>query len=199
MHSYLTLSKLSESIYKEKGSKFIGIAFPCDLENDFTSKLKEIKIKYNDSRHHCFAYKLKPDGSQIRFNDDGEPSNSAGKPILGQIEHFKITHVGIVVVRYFGGTKLGVGGLIKAYREAAKEAINNNEIINKEITSFINLNFSYAEMNTIMKLIKDFDLKIKQQQMHLNCEMTLEFPIRIKEELCSKLEQHVNIEKNFLD
>ena len=199
MHSYLTLSKLSESIYKEKGSKFIGIAFPCDSENDFTSKLKEIKIKYNDSRHHCFAYKLKPDGSQIRFNDDGEPSNSAGKPILGQIEHFKITQVGIVVVRYFGGTKLGVGGLIKAYREAAKEAINNNKIINKEITSFINLNFSYAEMNTIMKLIKDFDLKIKQQQMHLNCEMTLELPIRIKEELCSKLEQHVNIEKNFLD
>ena len=199
MHSYLTLSKLSESIYKEKGSKFIGIAFPCDSENDFTSKLKEIKIKYNDSRHHCFAYKLKPDGSQIRFNDDGEPSNSAGKPILGQIEHFKITQVGIVVVRYFGGTKLGVGGLIKAYREAAKEAVNNNQIINKEITSFINLNFSYTEMNTIMKLIKDYDLEIKQQQMHLNCEMTLEFPIRIKEELFSKLEQHVNIEKNFLD
>ena len=199
MHSYLTLSKLSESIYKEKGSKFIGIAFPCDSENDFTSKLKEIKIKYNDSRHHCFAYKLKPDGSQIRFNDDGEPSNSAGKPILGQIEHFKITQAGIVVVRYFGGTKLGVGGLIKAYREAAKEAVNNNQIINKEITSFINLNFSYAEMNTIMKLIKDYDLEIKQQQMHLNCEMTLEFPIRIQEELFSKLEQHVNIEKNFLD
>ena len=199
MHSYLTVSKVSESIYKDKGSKFIGIAFPCDSENDFISKLKEIKIKYNDSRHHCFAYKLKPDGSQIRFNDDGEPSNSAGKPILGQIEHFKITQVGIVVIRYFGGTKLGVGGLIKAYREAAKEAVNNNEIINKEITSFINLNFSYAEMNTIMKLIKDYDLEIKHQQMHLNCEMTLEFPIRIKEELCSKLEHHVNIEKNFLD
>ena len=197
MFSYQTLSYSSESIYKEKGSKFIGIAFPCFSIEDFKKKIVEIKTNYHDARHFCFAYRLKPDGTLSRFNDDGEPNNSAGKPILGQIDHFNITNSGIVVVRYFGGTKLGVGGLIKAYREAAREAVNNNQIIKKEITSILNVNFPYSEMNIIMKMIKDFDLEIKNQKMFLNCEMTLEFPIRFKDELSTKLDQYINIKKTF--
>ena len=199
MHKYKTLSSYSEGIYKEKGSKFIGIAFQCDSTSVFKNQLNKFKKDYHDANHHCFAYRLKVDGSNYRYNDDGEPNNSAGKPILGQIDHFNLTNTAIVVIRYFGGTKLGVGGLIKAYREAAKEALLNNNIIEKEITSTIKISFSYSEMNTIMGLIKEHKLKILDQNMYLNCEITLEFPINKKAELKSYLDQFTNIKKSFLE
>ena len=123
---FLTISKESESLYKEKGSKFIGIAVPTNNEEDVKEHLEAIKKKYYDARHHCYAYVLNPEGTQTRANDNGEPKHSAGDPILGQIKSKELTNTLVLIVRYFGGTKLGVRGLISAYKTAAKEALEIN-------------------------------------------------------------------------
>lgn len=144
--TYKTIAKRSEALYKEKGSKFIGIAFPASNEDDFKTALESIKNEYHDARHHCYAFKLGMDENNYRYNDDGEPSNSAGAPIYGQIQSFNLTNIGIVVVRYFGGTKLGVGGLISAYRQAAKEALESAQLVSKTISDYYRLTFDYAIM-----------------------------------------------------
>ena len=197
--SFNTLAQKATSIIKVKGSKFIGISFPCKTQEEFKKELQIIQNEYPDARHFCYAYRLSDDGTSYKFNDDGEPTNSAGKPILGQIDHFKLTNTGIVVIRYFGGTKLGVGGLIKAYREAAKIALISNQIIEKEITSKLKVNFPYSEMNIIMSMIKEYNLKIINQDMYLNCEMTLEFALSNKTEIITHLDQFSNIEKLIID
>lgn len=185
--SYLTISKTSEGLYKEKGSKFIGLAFPVKSEEAVKDKLEEAKKTYYDARHHCYAYMLKPDASQYRANDDGEPNHSAGDPILGQIKSRELTNTLVIVVRYFGGTKLGVSGLINAYKTAASEALDTNKVVEKLITKTLRLYFPYEEMNEAMKLISDFEMEITNQTFEMECEIEAEILISKTEEFESKV------------
>jgi len=171
--TFLTLGKESEGLYKEKGSKFLAFAYPVSDENEIKEKLEALRKKYYDARHHCYAYILGKDKEHYRANDDGEPNHSAGDPILGQIRSNELTNVLIVVVRYFGGTKLGVGGLITAYKTAAAEAILANEIITEIVTKKIKFTFDYLDMNDVMRLIKEYDLEINSQSFDNTCTMTL--------------------------
>lgn len=169
--TYLTLSKTSEGLYKEKGSKFLAFAYPVSDEEDVKKFLENLRKQYYDARHHCYAYILGKNQDQYRANDDGEPNHSAGDPILGQIRSNGLTNTLIVVIRYFGGTKLGVGGLITAYKTAAGQAIANNEIIEAIIKKKVTLEFAYLVMNQIMRLVKDFDLEIIDQTFDNTCSL----------------------------
>jgi uncharacterized YigZ family protein len=175
--TFLTLSRDSEGLYKEKGSKFLAFAYPVSDENEVKDKLEALRKKYYDARHHCYAYILGKDKDNYRANDDGEPNHSAGDPILGQIRSNELTNVLIVVIRYFGGTKLGVGGLITAYKTAAAEAISANEMVTEIVTQKIKFTFAYLDMNDVMRLIKEYDLEIKNQVFDNTCTMT----IRVRE------------------
>ena len=171
--TYLTLRGESQGIYKEKGSKFLSFAYPVTDEEEIKNILGRLKKQYYDARHHCYAYVLGRDQQNFRANDDGEPTHSAGDPILGQIRSNELTNVLIVVVRYFGGIKLGIGGLIIAYRSAASEAILANTIITEVVTEKMKFTFDYQNMNDVMRLIKEDDLQIVQQDFEINCTMTL--------------------------
>ena len=175
--SFLTISSPSEGLYKEKGSKFIALSFPVESVDEVKDSLEGLRKEYYDARHHCYAYVLGHAGDEVRANDDGEPNHSAGDPILGQIKSKNLTNTLVVVIRYFGGTKLGVSGLITAYKTAAAEALDANQIIQKDITENITLRFPYDEMNEVMKLVKDLDLKIKRQDYDSLCIVNLEVMI----------------------
>lgn len=174
--TYRTITGRSEGVYKDRGSKFIGIALPVRTEEEIKEKLNDIKTEFHDARHHCFAYMLGSDKSASRFNDDGEPSGTAGRPILGQINSHDLTDVLIVVVRYFGGTKLGVRGLINAYKSSALEAITAARIINKTVNEIYAVFFEYASMNQVMQILKDPDIKITAQDF--NMKSYLEYKVR---------------------
>ena len=171
--TYRSLSHRSEGLYKEKGSKFIGIAIPVKDEDEIKEALDSISKEYHDARHHCYAWTLGADRSRYRANDDGEPSSSAGKPILGRLESFKLTQLLIVVVRYFGGTKLGVGGLINAYRSAAEDAINNGKIVERKMKTYFEIKFTYEVMNEVMQLVKNSTIDQLSHQFELDCQMKL--------------------------
>ena len=174
--TYKTIESRSEGIYKDKGSKFIAIALPVRSEEEVKAKLDEIRSEYHDARHHCFAYILGADKSASRFNDDGEPSGTAGRPIMGQINSNDLTNILVVVVRYFGGTKLGVRGLINAYKSSTSEAIASSSIIEKTIDEVYLITFDYAAMNQVMQIVKDPDVKILMQDFALHCK--LEYLVR---------------------
>ncbi len=175
--TYRTLKSPSEGIYKEKGSKFLAFAFPVNTENEIKDKLIEIRKEYYDARHHCYAWFLGADKSRFRANDDGEPSNSAGKPILGKLQSHDLSQVLIVVVRYFGGIKLGVGGLINAYRSAADDAILNGTIVQRKMKTFFEINFDYDAMNDVMKIIKSKKIEQLSHQFELDCKIKLAVPL----------------------
>lgn len=185
--TYFTLKGSSEGFYKEKGSKFLAYAYVVSEEGEVKPILAELKKKYYDARHYCYAYILGNMSEKYRANDDGEPGHSAGDPILGQIRSNKLSNTLIVVVRYFGGTKLGVGGLINAYKTAAADAIANNSILEELILSEMIIQFEYDQLNKVMKLVKDFDLKIIEQKMEISCSMTLGIRLSLEEEVKSKL------------
>jgi len=171
--SYKTIKNTSEAIYKEKGSKFITYAFPVTCQEDIKIEIDKLKKEYYDARHHCYAYMLGADKKNFRANDDGEPSSTAGKPILGQILSSELTNILIVVVRYFGGTKLGVGGLIQAYKTAAHDAISNAEIIEKTVNDIYDIHFDYLVMNDVMRIIKEEEPLQIDQDFNLTCRITL--------------------------
>lgn len=171
--NYLTLTQKSEGLYKEKMSKFISFAIPVQSSDEAKEIIKSYQKEYYDARHVCWAYMIGTIRTEFLSNDNGEPSGTAGKPILGQINSFNLTNVLIVVVRYFGGIKLGTSGLIVAYREAAKDAINNSEIIEMHEEELIAFTFPYLAMNDVMKLIKQLNLKVKNQEFNNTCSMTL--------------------------
>ncbi|PKQ69490.1 YigZ family protein [Labilibaculum manganireducens] len=171
--TYKTINLASEGLYKEKGSKFIAYAYPVTNEEEIKEYIANLKKEYYNARHHCYAYMLGADKSEYRANDDGEPSSTAGKPILGQILSNDITNILIVVIRYFGGTKLGVSGLIHAYKTAATDAIANTEIIEKTVNDIYNINFDYLVMNDVMKIIKDDQPEQLGQDFNLTCQITL--------------------------
>jgi uncharacterized YigZ family protein len=169
----------SEGLYKVKGSKHFGFAFPVRTENDIKEKLELIRKEHHAARHHAYAWRLGPEGKRYRANDDGEPSNSAGKPILGQLQSFDLTYTLVIVVRYFGGTKLGVGGLIDAYRTAAKVAIENGRIIEKQVTADITVDFPYDAMGGVMRVMKEFSLEMREHTFEFKCNLVTE--VRLSE------------------
>jgi uncharacterized YigZ family protein len=184
---YNSIKTESESLIKDKGSKFIGLAFPCKNVIQIKSKLEEWKNLHPKATHLCYAYQLGVNEVKFRANDDGEPTNSAGMPILGQIQSFEITNVLVGVIRYYGGTKLGVGGLISAYRQAAKEAIEANKIIEKELSSEIHLSFTYEDMPFGMNIIKEFECEINQQNFELNCQIEILIPNSKKDNFLERI------------
>lgn len=177
--TYLTINSRATGIYKEKGSKFLAGAIPVKDENEVKQELELIRKEYYDARHHCYAYVLGFDKSAWRANDDGEPSGTAGRPIHGQIQSHDLTNILIVVVRYFGGIKLGVSGLINAYKTAASDALSNAEIVERTVDEFYEIRFNYEVMNDIMKIVKDDGLHLLNTQFDLECSLT--FKIRKKE------------------
>ncbi|MDR1551948.1 MAG: YigZ family protein [Prevotellaceae bacterium] len=170
---YKTIDAPSTGIYKEKGSKFLSFACPVFAENEIKLIIAQIKKEYFDARHHCYAYRLGIDGETFRSNDDGEPSGTAGRPIYGQLLSFDVTNVLIVVVRYFGGTKLGTSGLINAYKTAAADALKNAKITERTEQQIISFRFCYNAMNDIMKLAKDEKIEIIEQITELDCRMKI--------------------------
>jgi uncharacterized YigZ family protein len=186
--TYRTIAEPTESIYKEKGSKFLAFAYPVYSEEDIKEHLAELRKKYFDARHHCYAYSLGADKSRYRANDDGEPNHSAGDPILGQIRSADLSNVLVVVVRYFGGTKLGVSGLINAYKTATADAIAEATIIEKHETILLQVHFEYPQMNDVMSLVKEYSLDVRNQQFELACVLTIEVRMQLQQEITSKLE-----------
>ncbi len=174
--TYKTIIRQTQGLYKDKGSKFIGIACPVESEAEVKEQLSEIKKQFHDARHHCYAYAIGKSHEYYRINDDGEPSGTAGKPIYGQILSFELTNILIVVVRYFGGTKLGVRGLINAYRAAAREAIEKNTIEKKYLCIKYKVEFDYAEMNDVMRVLKENNLPQLNHNYKESC--SLEFSVR---------------------
>ena len=176
-NTYNQITNNSKGIYKSKGSKFIAYAIIVKSEVQVVDEINKIKKLDKNANHYCYAYIIKPDKSIEKVNDDGEPKNSAGKPILGQIKSKELTNCLIVVVRYFGGIKLGIPGLIKAYKNAALEAIQNNKIECIDITEMYSLKFSYEELNNVMNIIKNYNAKILSHKndiiSEIECSITL--------------------------
>jgi uncharacterized YigZ family protein len=170
---YRTIRRPSVGSYKEKGSRFLAFAYPVSSEAAVKDILEQLRKEYHDARHHCYAFMLGAQGEHYRASDAGEPVHSAGDPIFGQIRSFGLTEVLVVVVRYFGGTKLGVGGLINAYKTAAAEALSSAEIIEKTVQHRLLIRFDYPDTNQVMKLVRDFDLEILAQNFAARCELTL--------------------------
>lgn len=160
---YKTLATPCEGLYKEKGSKFLAFAFPVSTEDQIKTHLAALKKTYFDARHHCYAYRLGPEGDLWRANDNGEPSSTAGKPILGQLLSYDVSDVLVVVVRYFGGIKLGVGGLINAYRTAAQDALSHAVLVDKPVKVRMELHFTYEQTNSVMKAVKDAQADVISQ------------------------------------
>jgi uncharacterized YigZ family protein len=172
--TYKTLKEASKEIlFKEKNSKFFGYAFPVSSEEEIKKHIEHLKKEHFSARHWCYAYQIGIEKTHYRANDDGEPNNSAGMPIYGQIQSFEVTNVLVVVVRYFGGVKLGVGGLISAYKVAAQMALEESEIIEKTIDKYFALSFNYAHMNKVMRIIKEKNLSIVSQKMEMDCEIII--------------------------
>ena len=191
---YRTLASISEGVYKEKGSKFIAYAVACYTEIEAKEYLVEWRKSHHQARHLCYAFRFGADKKVFRSNDDGEPNNSAGAPILGQIQSFDLSNILIGVVRYFGGTKLGVGGLIHAYKIAAKEAIENGLIIEKELKEQLELAFSYSEVPAVMSLVKQMNIEVLKTDFQLQCTMEIELQLDKSEMVKSALDEIGNIE-----
>ena len=171
---YKTVEGVSEGIYKEKGSKFIARAYYVETEEEVKEVLHLLRKEFYDARHHCYAWRIDPRNERTRSNDDGEPSGTAGKPILNQIFSFELFNVLVVVVRYFGGTKLGVSGLIGAYKTSTRLSLENANIVEKELRNLYQVDFEYPLMNSVMRIVKDDKLIIKHQQFDNHCSMQIE-------------------------
>lgn len=195
---YKTLSERSTGQFKDRGSKFIAIASRVFSIEEALSFVDEIKKEYHDARHHCYAYKIGIGDDQWRVNDDGEPSGSAGNPILGQIKSFEITNVCIVVVRYFGGTLLGVGGLINAYRTAAREALSSADIVTRHIKSSFLIEFPYSHMNSVMKILKEDNIEQSRQRFELDCSLVAIMPKSITEKVLGLFDTLEGLKYTFI-
>lgn len=175
--TYKTISAASEeTLYKEKGSKFFGYAFPVTSEEEVKPHLESLRKQHTGAVHFCYAFQIGKEKTYYRANDDGEPSNSAGMPIYGQIQSFGLTNVLVVSVRFFGGVKLGVGGLISAYRTSAQMALENSDIVEKTIDLHYKVAFEYKDINKVMRIIREKNLNVISQRMELDCE--IEFSVR---------------------
>lgn len=175
--TYRSIAAPSRGTCRELGSKFLSFAYPVESQEDVRGIVASLKKEYFDATHHCYAYRLGPQGESWRANDDGEPSSSAGRPILGQILSAGLSDVLVVVVRYYGGTKLGIPGLIKAYRTATQDALANAVTIERTATETVTFEFDYLRMNDVMKYLKDRNLQPIDQQFDLNCRLSVRIPL----------------------
>ncbi len=173
LDTYHTIDEPAYGEYKEKGSKFLAFAYPLNEEESMQEYLNIARAEHHKARHFCYAYQIGLTGDRYRINDDGEPSGTAGKPILGQILSFGLANVAIIVIRYFGGTKLGVSGLIQAYREAAKAALETAHIVEKYISSVYRLQFNYDQMGHVLNVLKDLNADILNKSFDTSCEVTI--------------------------
>lgn len=184
--TYKTILQSSEEVlFKDKNSKFFGYAYPISNEEEVKEIISELKKQHHQARHWCYAFQLGTETKQYRANDDGEPNNSAGMPIYGQLLSFDVTNVLVVVVRYFGGVKLGVSGLINAYKTSAQMALENVEIIEKTIDKHFLINFDYKNMNKVMRVIKEKNINLVNQKMELDCEIEIAIRKKNAEEIFS--------------
>lgn len=185
--SYHTLEAPAEAVFKEKSSKFLAYAYPVGGEEEIRERIEALRKRYYDATHHCYAWRLGPQGEAFRANDDGEPSGTAGKPILGQLLSHELTDCLVVVVRYFGGTKLGVSGLIAAYREAAAEAIAAGRIVERTVDTLVEVEFSYLAMNDVMRVVKEEQPRVREQHFDNLCRMLLSIRRSAADQLVGKL------------
>jgi uncharacterized YigZ family protein len=189
MDIYKTILTHSEGIYKEKGSKFLAFAIPVKHVDEVKEIVKDYKKEYYDARHVCYAYMIGSERNEFRANDDGEPNGTAGRPILGQINSRELTNILVIVVRYFGGILLGTSGLATAYKEATADALNQAQIIEKNVEENITLNFEYAQLNVVMKVIKDSNAQILHQKFDNLCSIQLVVNKRDTLLVCSKFQK----------
>lgn len=192
-HTYHTIENPSIAEFRDRGSRFIAFAFPIDTVPEFKTNLAELKKEHPKAVHHCFAYRIGSGNDVFRSSDDGEPSGTAGRPILGQIDSHNLTNVLVIVVRYFGGTLLGVPGLINAYKTVTADALNKCRIIERTVLINYRLEFDYTITNEVMRRIKQFDCKIKKQDMQLFCVMELGVPADKKEEFLGSVKNLVQL------
>jgi uncharacterized YigZ family protein len=179
---YLTILHESEGLIKEKGSKFLAFAFPVCSETVAKTHIETLRKNHPGACHVCYAYRLGPEGEKYRQNDDGEPAGTAGKPIYGQLLSYDVTNVLVAVVRYFGGTKLGVGGLIEAYKESANAALKNAAVITRQLSFNLALQFQYSEMSIINQFEQKFEARVMKRQFEESCEMLFEIPLQNKKD-----------------
>ena len=192
-NTYRTINISSDYLLKEKQSKFYGYSFPVSDTEKIKFYIGSLQKKHHSARHFCYAYQIGIEDTVFRVNDDGEPRNSAGMPIYGQIQSYNLTNVLIVIVRYFGGIKLGVGGLVSAYKECAKRTLESNKIITRAITLPIQIKFNYLQMNNVMKIIKQYDLEVVNQEMHSDCIFDILTKKNNNEDVCYQFSRYPEI------
>lgn len=197
--TYRTIKSSAEGIYKEKGSRFVSIAIPVYDQGEIKVIVDQIRKDHHLARHHCFAYMLGQDRLIWRVSDDGEPSGTAGRPILGQINSFGLTNILIVVSRYFGGTLLGVSGLINAYRTAAASAIQNAEQIEMTLQDYYEITYPYISMNDVMKILKEENVGQSEQTFELECRIRLNFRVSAREKVLTRLLRINGLEARYLE
>ena len=184
---YRSIEAPSTGVYKDNGSKFLAFAYPVETEEQAKEHIAALRKEYFDARHHCYAWRIGLEGALWRANDDGEPSSTAGRPILGQLLSAELSDILVVVVRYFGGVKLGVPGLIKAYKTATAEAIAAARIVEKTACATCRIGFDYSRMNDVMKIVKDWNLRILSQQFENDCEITVRVGLAKVDAFCENL------------
>ena len=197
-YTYKEIKSPSKGLYREKGSKFISYSFPLYLETDVKDKIDELKKIHQGAQHFCYAYIINPDKSTQRSYDDGEPSSTAGKPILGQITSNDLTNILIVVIRYYGGVKLGIRGLIRSYKTASIEAIRSAQIITKTIKEQYEVIFKYPQMNIIMRIVKEFNLEIIDTDFKIECKLIFTVPKNKKKMVMNILNNKHQLSINYI-
>ncbi|WP_064196937.1 MULTISPECIES: YigZ family protein [Emticicia] len=196
--TYKTIKSPVEGLFKDRGSKFLAYAYPIEHENEVKPIIENLRKEHFKAVHHCYAFRLGLERTNFRVNDDGEPSGTAGKPILNTLLSHNVTNILVVVVRYFGGTLLGVPGLINAYKTATAEALALAEIIEKTVNDVYIVSFEFIQMNDVMKVVKEFSLKIRNQTYDNQCTMELEFRKTLTNQVVGKLEKIDNISIEYL-
>jgi uncharacterized YigZ family protein len=197
--TYKTIKTASQGIYKEKGSRFVSFATPVLVYEEIKPIIDKIRKEHHEARHHCFAYMLGQERNIWRVNDDGEPSGTAGRPILGQINSFGLTNILIIVSRYFGGTLLGVSGLINAYRSAATSAIIGAEITEKTLQEYYEITYPYISMNDVMRILKELNLGQSQQSFDMECRILVDFRVSVKDAVLTRLSRIDGLKYRYIE
>lgn len=196
---YKTITSSSQGIYKEKGSRFVSIAVPVSSQEEIKPVINKIKKEHHEARHHCYAFMIGHERLSWRVNDDGEPSGTAGRPILGQINAFGLTNIIIIVSRYFGGTLLGISGLINAYRSAAISAILNAELTEKTVHEYYEITYPYISMNDVMRILKEENIGQTEQSFDIECRILLDFRVSVKEKVLDRFSRIDGLKYRYIE
>jgi len=195
--TYKSIAGASEGLFKDNGSRFIALAYPIESEEEVKTLVSDLRKKYHDARHHCYAYRIGLEGGIWRASDDGEPAGSAGRPILGQIDSAGLSDILVVVVRYFGGIKLGIPGLIRAYKSSTSDALQNATVVEKTAGSWYSIGFDYSKMQEVMKIVKDMDLPQRAQDFATECRMEVRIRRSVESSFLERIEKIVTFIKQM--